>query len=192
MPTLLELLTAPDTKLDALTARCDALDPETRKRECRALSGKQLVRLHAIAADGAPMSIAEFLGGAKDGEVVKYYGKNSLLSPISAFEKHFRRFDGKLIGINVQWPSFVSGPGYFTAVEGLEGEHAKELLFDYTQTPSTAPPEWPRARPNVGLLQPFIYQDLKDYNRRVSKDVCIGSASRHGKYTHQFYVLTRA
>jgi hypothetical protein len=192
MATLLELLNDPGVKLDAITARCEALDPLARLRECRELSERQLSRLYEVASDGTPMSIEEFMGGTKDGEIIKYYGKNSLLSVISTFEKHFCRFEGAVIGINVQKMSMFSGPGYFTAVDKLDGEHVKEVLFDYTQVPSRGPAGWPKPRPNVGLLQPFIYQDLKDYNRRVSKDVCIGSASRHGKYTHQFYVLTRA
>src|SRR5688572_29872870 len=152
MATLLELLRTPDVTLAAIAERCDALDPEARGHECRELGEKELSRLYDVAAAGGPATIEELMAGAKDGDVLRYLGKNSLLAPISHFEKHFRRFEGEVVGINVgkAWMSFFGGPGYFTCVDRLDGEHERELLFDYTRVPASTPPGWPKVKPNEG------------------------------------------
>ncbi|HZS37047.1 MAG TPA: hypothetical protein VFF06_09475, partial [Polyangia bacterium] len=55
---------------------------------------------------------------------------------------------------------------------------ARELLFDYTRVPQAAPAGWPPIKPNEAGLSRFVYKNLHDFCRRVSRDVIIGSATR--------------
>jgi len=173
-----------------LAAHLDALAPDERIRQCREVGGRQQARLWELAGDGEPLALADFVAESlPDGRVVAFAGKNSLPA-LSTFEKHFVRHGGAIVGMNVQTMSFATGPGYYTCRQG-EGAHGKEVLFDYTAVPSTAPAGWPAPRTNARGLSHFVYKNLHDYNRRVSRDVVIGSATRLGKPIDSWYVLAR-
>ena len=193
MPTLRQLLDAEAPPYDAVAAHLEGLTSDDRRDQCRALKERQLSRLYDLAAAGPALTPELFLVGQEGDQPVRFFGRNSLapVPRLRPFEKHFRRHDGVVVGINSGFWSMVSGPGYFTVEIGEPG-HEREVVFDYTKVPASTPDGWPRVRANQGGLQPFIYQGLRDFNRWVTKDVVIGSATRYGKYTHQFYILSRA
>ncbi len=173
-----------------VAAFLDALDAWERIRQCRELSGKQQARLYELAGAGEPLTLDDLVPPSLgEGKVVAFAGKNSLPA-FSLFEKHFVRQGGVIVGINVQTMSFATGPGYYTCRAG-EGSSVKEVLFDYTSVPSSAPAGWPEPRSNARGLSHFVYKNLHDYNRRVARDVVIGSATRLGKPMDSWYVLAR-
>ncbi|HEY7958309.1 MAG: hypothetical protein ACHQ17_06945 [Polyangia bacterium] len=173
----------------ALAAHLDALDPAARVREVEALSGATQKRLWEACA-GAPAFTLDDLvpPSVGEGQTVIYAGKNSLAA-FTHFEKRFQRRGGEIVGYNHQPMSFVTGPGYFTVVQSPEDP--RELLFDYTRVPAEAPPGWPPVKSNRAGLSRFVYRDLHDFNRRVSRDVTIGSATRLGKVMDSYFVLAR-
>jgi hypothetical protein len=122
------------------------------------------------------------------GETAIFSGLNSL--PLfRKFEKRFARTArGKVIGFNFQAMSFITGPGYFTVEPA-----GNELLIDYTKVPgqADAPAGWPKVKPNERGLSRFVYKNLHDFCRRVSRDVLIGQATHLGKPIHQYFVLVR-
>lgn len=189
--TLGALIDAPDATQAKLAAHLDALDGEARVRECRALSAKQQKRLWEKCA-GAPAFTLEDLvpPSLGEGQTVIYAGKNSLPA-FTHFEKRFQRRGGQVIGYNhnPQLVTAFAGPGYFTAV--VSPNDAREVLFDYTKTPSETPEGWPPVKDNSGGLRKLVYGNLHDFNRRVSKDVMIGFATRLGKPMDSYFVLCR-
>jgi hypothetical protein len=185
--TLADLLAANDISQPTIAAHLDALDSETRVREVRTLSGRQLKKLWQACA-GAPAFTIDDLVPAGEGKTIRYAGKNSL--PLfSLFEKRFARQGGKVVGYNFQTMSWFTGPGYFT-VEASPQE-PRELLFDYTKVPATAPAGWPPVKSNAAGASRLVYKDMHDFNRRVAREVIIGSASRLGKEMDSYYVLAR-
>jgi hypothetical protein len=191
--TFASLLEIPEVSQAQLAAHLDGLSAEERVTQARQLSGKAQRVLWKVCA-GAPAFTLEDLvpSSLGDGKMVIYAGKNSLPT-FSTFEKRFIRASGKVLGFNFQTMSFVTGPGYFTTVQSPND--AREILFDYTQTPSEKPPgdgsAWPAPRPNTGLLSRMVYGGMHDFCRRVSKDVIIGSAFRNGKDIDSYFVLAR-
>jgi len=185
--TLSSLLDTPDVTQPQLAAHLDALDSETRRSEIHALSGKAQKRLWDVCK-GAPAFTLEDLVPASlgEGKEVIYAGKNSL-AMFTLFEKRMMRKGGEIIGYNFQTMAWFTGPGYFTCLQAKDGE----ILFDYTKVPAQGPTEWPTSVPNTGMFSKLVYGNMNDYNRRVSKDVLIGSAFRNGKDIHSYYVLSR-
>jgi hypothetical protein len=186
--TLGSLLARADITQAQLEAHLNALSTEARVAEVTALDGKQQKRLWEVCA-GAPAFTLEDLVPSSLGETpVHYAGKNSL-PMFTKFEKRFARIDGAVVGYNFQAMSFVTGPGYYT-VEVSEKD-PKELLFNYTKVPARGAAGWPPVKPNDAGLSRFVYKNLHDYNRRVSRDVLIGFATRLGKPMDSYYVLAR-
>jgi hypothetical protein len=122
------------------------------------------------------------------GQTVIFAGKNSLPA-FTWFEKRFARQGGDLIGYNHQSISWLTGPGYFTVVPA--SNRPGELLIDYTKVPASGPAEWPAVKPNSAGLSRFIYNNLHDYLRRVSRDVVIGEATRLDKPMGSYFLLAR-
>ncbi len=173
----------------ALAAYLDAMDPQGRIAAVRRLSRKALGELYAHCASAPPATLAEFLPeNLAVGETAIFSGLNSL--PLfRLFEKRFTRTqNGAVIGFNFQLMSFFTGPGYFTVVPA-----GNEILFDYTQVPGAAeaPADWPKVKPNNRGLSHFVYKNMHDFCRRVSRDVIIGRATRLGKPIGQYFVLVR-
>lgn len=173
----------------------DALSGEDRIEAIRAIGGKEQRRLYDAVEGFAPVRLVELVPpGAADLGVVRHYGKNSL--PLfTEFEKRFARAPGveaaapnELMGFNFQPLSPVTGPGYFIATEDVQ---RGEVLIDYRRVPDCHPADWPAIRGNEGGLARFVYGFMIDTLRRVSEHVTIGSASRDGKDTGNWFVLCR-
>jgi hypothetical protein len=132
-----------------------------------------------IAAEAAPL------------EPVIFYGKNSL--PIlSRFQKRMcRSRHGKtIIGYNHQALRPLTGPGYF--VIGDDSDRPGEVMIDYTKVPSEIPEQWPAYQDNEKGISRLIYGGMKDYLRRVSRDIFIGEATKGGRSMNQYFILCRS
>jgi hypothetical protein len=70
-------------------------------------------------------------------------------------------------------------------------DRPREILFDYTRVPSTAPEGWPPVKPNTGGTAKLVYGGMHDFCRRVSSTVIIGAATRLGKPIDAYFVLAR-
>jgi len=179
-------LIADNASIDDIEAHLDGLDESKRIDEVRACSSKLQAKLWEAAA-GQTVKATDFVGDID--KTVIYAGKNTL--PLfSFFEKRFwRPGDGSaVVGYNHQSMSKITGPGYFVTEDGDNGE----LVFNYVKEAGIQPPEWPKVRPNNGLIPRVVYGHMLDYNRRVSKDTVIGCATKKGKEIGQYYLLTRA
>lgn len=170
-----------------IEAHLDALDPATRVVEVRATSGTLQEKVWRLVKGHAPARMEVFCG--ETDQTVIYSGKNSLPA-FTIFEKRFwRRRDGRGIeGYNHQKMAAFTGPGYFTARDGDDGE----IVFDYTQIPDLRPDGWPPIAPNTGLIGSVVYGNMIDYNRRISKTTYIGRAVKHGKPMNSYFLLTRS
>jgi hypothetical protein len=188
--TLASLLGQPNVTQPELERHLNALDAQSRVAETRALTGKQQKRLWEVCENAPAFTVDDLVPpSTPEGQTVIYAGKNSLAA-FSLFEKRFARVDGKVIGYNHQTMSWITGPGFFTCKPSHND--ARELLFDYTDVPSDAPGEWPRPRSNGAGFSRLVYNNLHDFNRRVSRDVIIGFATRLGKPIDSYFVLARA
>jgi hypothetical protein len=187
--TFAQLLARPDCTQAMLAAHLDGLDAAARIAESRALSSKDQKRLWEVCKD-APAFTADDLvpPSLGEGKQVIWYGKNTL--PLfKIFQKRFLRQNGVVVGYNFQATSWLTGPGYFTII--TSPHEPRELRVDYTKVPATTPAGWPAVKPNDKGLSKPIYGNLYDYLRRVSKDVCIGFATRLDKPMDSYFILAR-
>ena len=187
--TLTSLLQAEATTLAEVAAHLDALDAEGRVREIRDMPGRLQERVWQLAAEAAPFTLEDLVPPSETGQVI-LAGKNSL-PMFTWFEKRFTRLGGKVVGYNHQTMSWITGPGYFTCVPAPQPERKKEVLIDYTQVPAEKLPEWPAIKSNSGGFSRFVYHNLHDYLRRVSRDVVIGEATRLDKPMGSYFLLAR-
>jgi hypothetical protein len=186
---LTSLLQSEATTLAEVAAHLDALDSDGRVQEIRDMPGKLQERVWRLAAEAAPFTLEDLVPPGETGQVV-LAGKNSL--PMFAwFEKRFARVAGKVIGHNHQQMSWFTGPGYFTCVAAPQAERRKEVLLDYTQVPSEKLGEWPPIKANEAGFSRFVYKGLRDYLRRVSRDVVIGEATRRDKPMNNWFMIAR-
>jgi hypothetical protein len=186
--TFVDLLARPDITQSQLAAHLDALDVDERVRQCRALGKKQLRRLFEVCADAPAFTLEDLIPSSATAEV-RWAGKNSL-GVFTHFEKRFYRQNGKVVGYNfnpgIAW---FTGPGYFVTLQ--PPNRPKEIVIDYTQVPSTAPPGWPAVKSNDSGTGKLVYGGMNDFCRRVSQTVIIGSAEKKGKEIGAYFVLAR-
>src|SRR5262249_50136500 len=96
----------------------------------------------------------------------------------------------KIGGYNHQAMSPFTGPGYFVCVMG-DGEHEGEIAIDYTKLPKNKPSTWPNIKGNDGGLASIVYGGMVDYLRKISNNVSIGRAYKHGKAIDAWFTLVR-
>ena len=187
---LQELLRARASAKD-IERHLDALSPAARLQEVLAITGKGVKHLYNAVADAPSVTLEEIVPANAGTATVIFEGRNSL--PLfTRFQKRFARVgDGTIVGYNHQTMSFVTGPGYFVvrAPDG-EGEHGKELLFDYTGSPPSEPSGWPAFRANDRGLSRAVYMNMKDYVRRVARGVIVGKAYKLGVDQKAYFSLT--
>jgi hypothetical protein len=179
----------------AIADRLDGLAPALRTAVVRGLSRRGQRALYEKVRGFAPVTLRELVPpGRADFETVRHLGRNTLPA-FTLFEKRFCRLPGtsretpeRLAGFNFQALSRITGPGYFTAFD--DGESG-EVLVDYHRLPALRPLDWPAIRSNETGLARFVYGFMIDRLRRVSRDVTIGSASRHGRDLGSYFVLSR-
>jgi len=190
---LFELLRADPVDPAGLAAFLDGLDHPMRLAAIRSLDGPVLqARMWDAATDAPPVRLADLVPpDAPPLREAIWYGKNSL-PMFSVFEKRFCRpskvhDQDQLWGYNHQSMAWLVGPGYFVC----HREGAAPAAVDYRRVPPEHPAGWPAVKENHRGLSRFVFRDMVDYLRRVSRHVLIGRATRRGAEMPNWFVLCR-
>jgi hypothetical protein len=187
---LADLLSGTDATLSALSAHLDSLSAAGRVEEVCRFPRELQPRLYQLCAGGPPLTLDELVPKSQpDGVPVVYLGRNSM--PLFRYvEKPMARVGDAVVGYNVQPWSWLTGPGYFTAVPS-----GGEVIIDYTRVPTAVPSReghpWPDPRSNARGFSYVVFRNLHDYCRRVSRDVFIGRATRLGRPMPQHFLVAR-
>jgi hypothetical protein len=186
-----ETILGPGCDIARFARLLDELGHTGRVDTLHRLDPVQLAALYEAAKGIKPISLEHFVPGDVPAltEVI-HRGKNSL--PVFAeFDKHFARPDGEdgvLVGLNHQWTSVFTGPGYFVVRPSTTEGGAVE--FDYTVQPKTKPAAWPNIVGQRGIGW-FVYGGMLDIVRGVSEHVCVARAFRRGKAMDNYFALCR-
>jgi hypothetical protein len=173
----------------------DGLAHVERVEAVRSLGRSEQRGLYAAVDGFLPLRLADLVPpSTADLAPVRHHGRNTL--PVfTLFEKRFcrprgqdREKPGELWGYNQQSTAWVTGPGYFVAVEDPA---RPEVLIDYTRLPTGRAEGWPELRRNERGLARFVYGFMIDRLRRVSEHVTIGSAARRGRDLGSWFALCR-
>lgn len=175
--------------IETMARYLDGLDHPSRIQEIQVLSARELAKLYGIALKNIGM---EDLLPKKFTPLqpIIFYGKNSLPA-LNIFQKRMcRSKDGShILGYNHQTFQWATGPGYFVIKN--ETEKPGEVMVDYTQLPESKPATWPQLKSNNSGLGKLVYGSMKDFLRRVSRDIFIGIATKKGKPIGQYFILCR-
>jgi len=124
-------------------------------------------------------------------------GLNTLALPHSLrrFQKRFCRpavpGAAELFGYNEGPLRRVIGPGYFVASRPMDDAHGG-VMVDYFRVPEGEVADgWPPIVPNRKGLQRFVYDQTRDFLRRVCTHVSIGAAFKQDKPLDHYFVLSR-
>jgi hypothetical protein len=178
----------------AIGRHFDALPADQRVFEALQLDRRAQADLFEAASGFKSMALDDLVPSSVPPMTgVPHDGVNSLWL-YTRFTKVFARPDDpglpELWGYNDGYwvvRTFV-GPGYFVCVpHSVRGE----LLVDYLRQPPRAPQGWPKMLPNDARLSRLVFNGTQDVLRGVSKHVCIGRASRGGKWMDNWFVLVR-
>lgn len=190
---LLSLLRADPVELAKAGDLLDAASREDRVALARSIPGDLQARLFEAARAAAPLTIDDLVPShVLPWATVRHFGRNSL--PLfTLFEKRFCRPGNgremrRVYGYNHQPMMWLTGPGCMVAYEGERGE----LLIDYRELPERVPEGWPSPRPNDSGMSRFVYKNMVDHLRRVSRHVTIGRAFRNDRPEDNYFVLCRA
>ncbi len=165
----------------------DGLPPQTRVRTCLSIPGHLLAPLYARVRGHGLLEISVFASPPR--QTIVYELKNSLRLFNTAQKRFYQPTRGDVIGFNYTGSlAPLTGPGYFYALNGDDGE----LVFDYTRLPDFRPPGWPEIRPNTGIVAGATYGNTIDYVRMVSRHTVVGAAFRGGKPRNAYFLLTRS
>jgi hypothetical protein len=186
-----ETLLGPGCEIARFSRVLDELGHLGRVDTLRRLGPDQLAALYEAAKGFRPIGLEHFVpADVTPLKTVIHHGKNSL--PLFAeFDKHFARPEGEegvLVGLNRQWTSIFTGPGYFVARASATEEGAVE--FDYTQRPKSKPADWPEIVGQRGIGF-FVYGGMLDVVRGVSEHVCVSRGFRRGKAMDNYFALCR-
>jgi len=180
MATFKEMLEKEQITLGELTEYLDKLSNEQRIEESAQLKKKHQIKLWELAVDGKEVDL-EYLvpKDAKPLDPYSFAGKNSL--PLfTHFKKVFyRTTTGEVAGYNDSPVAWLVGWGYMIVEKS--SKNPKELGVNYLKVPTEKPEGWPNIKPNSAGLTRFVYGNMIDYLRWVSKDVLIGRAYRAGE-----------
>lgn len=188
----LDTLLSHDTlDMEAIGGLLDAMGPADRLAAVRKMN-KAVQRKLFQATAGRPGLSLDYMVPPERGELkeVIHEGHNSL-PMFSMFQKRFARMagnDGELCGYNEQGMRWATGPGYFVARLSEDGQ---EIAIDYTALPDQKPEGWPAILPQQARLGRFVYHNMVDMLRPVSKHVTIGRAIKGGKETENYFLLCR-
>jgi hypothetical protein len=188
---LTDLIADPDAGVDDIAAVLDGLDHRGRWAMLARL-GRGQQRVLYRKADAATMDFAQLVGEAPALIEVIHDGVNTLpvAPPLRRFQKRFCRPEsaGCLYGYNEGPTRRLIGPGYFVALPADGGG----IVVDYFQVPSgPVAPGWPRVVPNTQGLQRFVFHQTRDYLRRVSANVSVGTAYRKDRPLDHYFILCR-
>jgi len=171
-----------ETSLDAIHPGLDDAGHEGRREWLGALSGRDIRTLYDLAEGHGELLVEHFWQG--EGTIV-HHGLNSLLA-FRAFEKRVTRTGDVVQGYNAQAWSWFTGPGHFVL-----RQDGPEVVFDYTLLPPSAPDGFPALASNTRGFSFFVYGNMVDRVRRVSRHCTVGRAVRFGRPTSNYFALVR-
>jgi hypothetical protein len=199
--TLIDLVDDAHTGIAAIEAHLDGLDSKARWREVKRLDRAHQRALYEKAAHARPIDLAHLVGDARPREEVIHDGLNTLPIPAAwkRFQKRFcRPADSRvarLFGYNEGPTRRVIGPGFFVALPTADRPQWSArggIVVDYFQVPDGAVAEgWPEVVANDWRLQRFVYDQTRDFLRRVSRHVSIGAAFKRERPLDHYFVLCR-
>ena len=101
----------------------------------------------------------------------------------------------RLFGYNEGATRAWIGPGFFVAVPtagNAAWEERGAVVIDYFQVPDgPVPAGWPAVKRNDQGLQVLVYNGTRDFMRRVSREVSIGTAYKGEKKLDHYFTLCR-
>jgi hypothetical protein len=188
------------TPMAEITAALDAMTHPARLAAVRSLSTVDLANLYERAAECEPVTMEHFVPADRPEltEVV-HHGLNSLPA-FRTFQKRFCRSTNRrdlrtIYGYNEGITRPLLGPGFFVThpTEGVEHwEPRGAVVIDYHLEPDgPLSSTWPHFKPNSHGLQHFVYDRTRDFMRRVSEHVSIGSAYKDEDRMDTYFVLCR-
>lgn len=189
------------TPISEIARHLDGLSPAARREALAATTRAEQRSLYEKAKGSPPITMADLIPeGVEAGAQVRHFGRNTLPLPAAwrTFEKRFARpEDGSVrgFGYNESPTRPLIGPGFFVAIR-CDGNDAwmerGAVVIDYFQVPDgPVPANWPRVVPNSKGLQMFVYQGTRDFMRKVSEGVSIGSAYKGEKKLDHYFTLVR-
>ena len=195
---LSQLVMDPGTGIGEIGSFLDGLTASQRLTQLRRLGREQQRALYRKASGTIDLSF--LVGDAGPRVEVVHDGVNTLpvAPPLRRFQKRFCRpsdpAGGDVFGYNEGPLRRVIGPGYFVA--SLPADATQRALggvmVDYYRVPEGAVVDgWPRIVPNRKGLQRFVYDQTRDFLRRVSTHVSIGAAFKADKPLDHYFVLSR-
>ena len=198
---LVTLSDDPHAGINAIADCLDSCSADERRAELDGLSRDRQRLLYAKASAAAPLTFEHFVGSAEPLVEVIHDGFNTLPlpAPMRRFQKRFCRPDvaeqNKLYGYNEGSTRKIVGPGYFTTISTSGRPHWQAhgaIVIDYYQVPQTAVVAgWPTVVPNDWRLSRFVYNQTRDFMRRVSNHVSIGAAYKGERPLDHYITLCR-
>ncbi len=175
-----------DASYEDIRQHLEALPASERVKQVLGFPAGLQGKLFEACKGQGDISMAEFVPASE--ETIIYELKNSLMMFNISQKRFFRPNSGEVVGYNRTggFATFFTGPGYFYAVDGDDGE----VVFDYTRLPDLQPDGWPKILENRGCLRGVTYGNQIDYVRRISKDTVIGTAYQNGKPRNAYFLLT--
>jgi hypothetical protein len=195
---LSQLVMDPGTGIGGIAAFLDGLTASQRLAQLRQLGRDQQRTLYQKASED--IDLRYLVGDAGPREEIIHDGVNTLpvAAPLRRFQKRFCRPGDpdatELFGYNEGPLRRVIGPGYFVA--SLPGDAAQRahgaVMVDYYRVPDAAVAAgWPRVVHNRKGLQRFVYDQTRDFLRRVSTHVSVGAAFKRDEPLDHYFVLSR-
>jgi hypothetical protein len=188
------VLLEPKVDIERLAEVLDGLGHEGRVHTMRTWDKKRMAAIFEACA-GRSITIDQVVPSGVGANVEVIHDLRNTLPLFTNAQKRFAKVEGEDVpvgGYNHQFGvARASEPGYFVVSEG-SGEHANELVIDYTKVPKSKPASWPEIEANdQGFLNKIVWGGMVDYLRRVSTHVSIGAATKDGKPIGQYFALVR-
>lgn len=199
--TLSKMIVDPGTPIAEIARHLDGLSAAARREALSQTTRDEQRALYDKAAASPKLTLDDFVPpGLAPRSPVTHFGRNTLplLPSWRFFEKRFARPDDgspRLFGYNHSPTKPLIGPGYFVTVftaGNPSWEERGAVVIDYFQVPDgDVPAGWPKVVPNSQGLQMFVYQGTRDFMRKVSEGVSIGSAWKGEKKLDHYFTLVR-
>ncbi|MDX2093488.1 MAG: hypothetical protein SFX73_36930 [Kofleriaceae bacterium] len=198
--TLERLVDDPHAGIEAIADHLDRLDGDTRWRALRLLDRARQRTLYDKAAHARAIDFEHFVGDAAARVEVIHDGVNTLPvpGPLRRFQKRFcrpERARDRLFGYNEGPTRRWIGPGFFVAIPTADRpawSARGAVVIDYFQVPDgEVAPAWPEVVDNHWRLQRFVYNETRDFMRRVSTHVSVGAAFKRERPLDHYFVLCR-
>lgn len=163
-----------------------------------ALPIKQMPALYERSA-GRPIDLTHFVpASVPEGTQVVHWGKNGipLIKAFNRFQKRFTRTassasEQTLIGYNESSMRAFVGPGSMVCHIDTDPEGVVHPVVDYTRRVTEQVEGWPEPKPAEDRLGVLVYKSLQDWMWPVSEHVSIGRCFQHGKWSNQYFAITR-